>query len=87
MSKIALISCTSRKKAYKCPARELYWESPRFRLAYALAKLVANKIFILSAKHGLVPEDRVIEPYNETMIGKSARERREWGDMVLVDCQ
>lgn len=33
MSKIALISCTSRKKAYKCPARELYWESPRFRLA------------------------------------------------------
>ncbi|OIQ10643.1 hypothetical protein MTCOM_05780 [Moorella thermoacetica] len=83
MSKIALISCTSRKKAYKCPARQLYWESPRFRLAYAFAKLVANKIFILSAKHGLVPEDRVIEPYNETLIGKSARERREWGDMVL----
>lgn len=38
MARIALISCTSNKKAYKCPARELYSESPRFRLAYAFAK-------------------------------------------------
>lgn len=83
MAKIALISCTSRKKTYKCPARELYSESSRFRLAYAFAKLVADKIFILSTKYGLVPEDRVIEPYNETLRGKSARERREWGEMVI----
>jgi hypothetical protein len=81
--RIALISCTSRKKAYKCPARDLYSESPRFRLAYALAKLVADKIFILSAKYGLVPEDMIIEPYNETLKDKSAQERRAWGDMVL----
>jgi hypothetical protein len=54
MARIALISCTSNKKAHKCPARELYSESPRFRLAYAFAKLVADKIFILSAKYGLV---------------------------------
>ena len=65
--RIALISCTSRKKAYKCPARDLYSESPRFRLAYALAKLVADNIFILSAKYGLVPEHMIIEPYNETL--------------------
>ncbi|MDK2879497.1 MAG: hypothetical protein PWR06_2213 [Thermoanaerobacteraceae bacterium] len=81
--RIALISCTSRKKAYKCPARDLYSESPRFRLAYALAKLVADNIFILSAKYGLVPEHMIIEPYNETLKEKSAQERREWGDMVL----
>jgi len=83
--RIALIQCTSRKKANKCPARELYSESPRFRLAYALAKLVADKIFILSAKYGLVPEDMIIEPYNETLKEKSAQERREWGDMVLKE--
>ncbi|MDK2986613.1 MAG: hypothetical protein PWQ96_2257 [Clostridia bacterium] len=81
--RIALISCTSSKKTYKCPARELYSESPRFRLAYDFAKLVADKIFILSAKHGLVPEDMIIEPYNETLNEKSAHERRAWGDMVL----
>jgi len=62
--RIALIQCTSRKKANKCPANDLYSESPRFRLAYALAKLVADKTFILSAKFGLVPEDMFIEPYN-----------------------
>lgn len=83
--RIALISCTSRKKAYKCPARDLYSESPRFRLAYALAKLVADKIFILSAKYGLVPEDAIIEPYNETLKGKSVLERRAWGEKVLND--
>jgi hypothetical protein len=83
--RIALIQCTSRKKANKCQARELYSESPRFRLAYTLAKLVADRIFILSAKHGLVPEDMIIEPYNETLKDKSAQERRAWGDMVLKE--
>ena len=83
--RVALIQCTSRKKAYKCPARDLYSESPRFRLAYALAKLVADKIFILSAKYGLVPEDAIIEPYNETLKGKSVLERRAWGEKVLND--
>ncbi len=47
--KIALISCTSEKKAYKCAARELYSESAWFREAYCYAKLVADRIFILSA--------------------------------------
>jgi hypothetical protein len=58
-------------------------ESPRLRLAYDFAKLVADKIFILSVKYGLVSEDRVIEPYNETLKEKSAQERRNWGDIVL----
>lgn len=83
MAVIALISCTSSKKAYKCEARELYSESPRFRLAYTFAKLISDKIFILSAKYGLVQEDRVIEPYNETLRDKSTQERRVWGQMVL----
>lgn len=73
--RIALISCTSSKKTYKCPSRELYSESPRFQLAYDFAKLVADKIFILSAKHSLMPEDMIIEPYNETLNEKSAHER------------
>lgn len=85
--RIALISCTSRKKTYKCPAGELYSESPRFRLAYTLAKLVADKIFILSAKYGLVPDDMVIAPYNETLKDKSIQERGAWGEMVLNQLQ
>lgn len=52
------------------PSKRLIFIKPRFRLAYDLVKLVADKIFILSAKYGLVPEDMIIEPYNETMKDK-----------------
>ena len=41
MARIALISCKARK--HRCPAKELYSESPRIRLAYEFAKLVADK--------------------------------------------
>ena len=85
MTRIAIISCTSSKKSYTCKASELYSESPRFRLAYEYAKLVSDKIFVLSAKYGLVPEDRVIEPYNETMKDKNTMQRREWSVHVLSE--
>jgi len=81
--KIALISCTSRKKSYKCQAKDLYSESSRFQLAFSFAKLIADKIFILSAKYGLIPENMIIEPYNETLKDKSTQERRAWAEMVL----
>lgn len=83
MQSVALISCSSSKKAYKCAASELYSESPRFRLSYEYAKLVADKVYILSAKYGLVSEDDIIEPYNETLKDKSSQERRMWSDKVL----
>src|SRR5690606_42128252 len=81
--KIALISCTSRKKSYKCQAKDLYSESSRFQLAFSFAKLIADQIFILSAKYGLIPENMIIEPYNETLKDKSTQERRAWAEMVL----
>ncbi|SFQ05112.1 DUF6884 domain-containing protein [Caldicoprobacter faecalis] len=85
MARIALISCTSAKKAYKCPARELYSESPRFRLAYAFAKLVADKIFVLSAKYGLVSGNMMLEPYDETLNDKSVGEQQAWGEKVIKE--
>lgn len=48
-----------------------------------MAKIVADKTFILSDKYGLVSEDMIIEPYNETLKDKNVHERRAWGDMVL----
>jgi len=45
---------------------------------YTDSTLIADKIFILSAKYGLVPEDMIIEPYNETLKDKSTQERRAW---------
>jgi len=81
--RIALIACTKSKKAYKCAAHELYSESPRFKAAYTYSKLVADDVFILSAKYGLVHEDEIIEPYDETLLNKSIEERQEWAMKVL----
>jgi hypothetical protein len=83
--RIALISCTSIKKAYKCPARDLYSESPRFQLAFSFAKLIADKIFILSAKYGLVPEDMIIEPYNETLEERDGIGFRFYRNVVNIN--
>jgi len=81
--KVALLSCTSSKKEYPCTAAEMYSPSPRFALAYQYAKQVADVVYVLSAKHGLLSENEVIEPYNETLNDKSKAERRIWANHVL----
>jgi len=83
MKRIALISCTSSKKDYPCKASELYSASPRFRFAYRYAKNVADEVYILSAKHGLLGEDMVLAPYDESLIIKGVSEREEWTGRVL----
>jgi cytoplasmic iron level regulating protein YaaA (DUF328/UPF0246 family) len=58
--------------------------STLFKSAYRYAhKLGADKIFILSAKYGLLEETTMIEPYNETLITKSVAEKKEWATRVL----
>lgn len=83
--RIALISCSSKKKPYKCAASEIYSESPRFRLTYELAKLTCDKVYILSARYGLLEESTIVEPYNETLKEKGAQERRAWAEKVLCE--
>jgi len=85
--RIALISCTSKKKGYKCKAAELYSESARFVLAYEYAKKTCDEVYILSAKYGLISEYEVIEPYNETLRDKSKADRKAWSLNVLVSIQ
>jgi cytoplasmic iron level regulating protein YaaA (DUF328/UPF0246 family) len=58
--------------------------SPLFRGAYKYArKLHADKIFVLSAKYGLLEETDLIEPYNETLNNKPPAERKAWASKVL----
>lgn len=85
--RIALISCSKLKKPYTCRASELYSASTLFSLSYEYAKANADRIYIISAKHGLVAEDAVIEPYNETLNEKSSSERKAWSRMVLNQLQ
>lgn len=81
--KIALISCTKSKKDYACIASEMYSESTTFKYSYKYAELIADKIYILSAKYGLLETNKVIEPYDLTLNNMKSKEVTKWGYKVI----
>ena len=84
MAKIALIGCTSRKKHYKCPALEMYAKSNYFNLKLDYCqKIGVDKIYILSAKYGLLEPNEIIEPYNIHLKNTSNDYKHNWSNNVL----
>lgn len=84
MGKIVLISCVSKKQDYNTKAREMYI-SPLFKKAFAYAcSLNPDKVFILSAKYGLIDMDQEIEPYELTLNKMNKDEIKKWAEEVLV---
>jgi len=78
-----LISCAKSKRGHSCAAKDMY-VSPLFQKMLAVSeKSVPKKIFILSARYGLLKPDQVIEPYELTLKSISAAERRAWSEKVL----
>lgn len=85
MTHIVLIACTAKKAPSRVKARELY-QSALFQKSIAYAdRLKPDEIYILSAKHGLVPADMPLDPYDESLQSKSATEVRRWAENVLRD--
>lgn len=80
MNRIGLVSCASTKLSRPAPARELY-TSPLFRKASAYAELTCESWYILSAKHGLLHPDEVVEPYDVNLATTSPALHR-WADGV-----
>ena len=89
MSTLYLVSCVSKKKDKKTPAKDLY-VSDWFRKARTYVELSGHPWFILSAEYGLLDPGEVIEPYERTLNKMPIRERRAWaerakkGRVVLV---
>lgn len=83
MKHVALIACCKGKLSYPAPARELYQGSLfKKSLAY-VTSLGPDTILILSALHGVVHIDQVIEPYEVTLNTMKRNERDEWTACVL----
>lgn len=75
---IVFIGCVKLKQNKSCTAETLY-NSTLFKCALNYAKkLKPRKIFILSAKHGVLELNDVIAPYNETLNTKTKREKQLW---------
>ncbi len=58
--RIALISCVKTKRNAASKAKDLYISS-LFKMNYTYAQRTCDKIFILSAKHGLLDENQIID--------------------------
>lgn len=82
MSKICLVACASSKLSKSAPAKDLYI-SALFSKSRDWAAQNCDRWYILSAKHGLLNPNQVIEPYNVTLNTMAARLRREWSDKVF----
>lgn len=81
--KVGFVACSSSKLTRAAPAWQLY-TSPLFRLsvAYLTQKVGVDRWYVLSAKHGLVAPETVIEPYDETLTKLGKAERQAWGEKV-----
>ena len=84
MKTIVLISCVKKKQTFKCTAEDLYI-SPFFKknLAYAKA-LNPDKIFILSAKYGLLSLATEIVTYDLTLNNFTTKELKDWAENTLL---
>jgi cytoplasmic iron level regulating protein YaaA (DUF328/UPF0246 family) len=78
---VGLVGCASQKLKREAPARELY-VSTLFKKASAYAEAHSDIWFILSAKHGLVHPDQMLEPYDVKLGTKDAGPIHAWGDRV-----
>ena len=81
---IILISCAAEKSDVATEARNMYISS-LFKGAYQYARnMNPDKIFILSAKHELLEETKVIEPYNKTLNKMPSAEIKSWANAVIT---
>lgn len=82
--RIALVSCSSKKLKYTTMAKNLY-VSPLFKCAKQYAEKNFDEWFILSAKHGLLLPNSIIDPYDFSLNDANAEKRKSWSKSVADD--
>tara|TARA_R110000824_G_scaffold288142_1_gene476139 strand:- start:38 stop:475 length:438 start_codon:yes stop_codon:yes gene_type:complete len=80
---IAFISCVKKKKIGEYKAIELYI-SDYFKKSLKYCSMNYNKIFILSAKYGLLNLDSKIKDYELTLNSLSKEEKIIWANKVAI---
>ena len=84
MAKVVLLSYTKSKLDHTAPAQELYSASPMFQKTLEYGKsLKPDKMFILSAKHHLVPLTKELAPYDKTLKEMPKDEKEKWGEETI----
>lgn len=87
MTKIALIACSKTKSSQPSPAAELYC-SPLFKKSLAYARsLNPDKIFILSALHGVIELSEMVAPYDESLLTSTPNKLKQWATKVTAQLE
>lgn len=82
--RLALVGCGKAKRSTAAPARELYTGS-LFRSAWRYAQATADQVLILSAQHGVLSPDEVLEPYDSTLTTMRRADRDAWASRCALD--
>lgn len=80
---VALVGCSKTKVSVPSPAKDFY-TGDLFKLAVAFAQRSADEVFIVSAKHGLVPLDEELRPYDRTIADLTRKDRLRWAEGVIT---
>lgn len=78
MARVAFVACSKTKAKEVMPAAALY-TSPLFKKSLLAAFDLADKVYILSAEHGILDLGQPIAPYNTTLKTMRSEERLVWG--------
>jgi hypothetical protein len=81
---VVLVGCVKTKQSTAAPARELY-TSTLFAKRRRYAEATGRPWYILSALHGLVDPNQVLEPYDMYLAGQTHSYRRQWATRVVRD--
>lgn len=85
---IVIITCGKAKQACPAKAIDIYIGSVfKGKLKYAKALYPDAPIYILSAKYGIIPADKVIEPYDLMVPERENEFFRKWAKKVLVQLE
>jgi hypothetical protein len=82
--RIVLVSCGMRKRREPAEAQRLY-TSELFEKSAAYARASFDRWFILSAAHGLVLPDTMLEPYDRSIAELTVPEQEAWARQVAGD--
>lgn len=81
MTTIGLVGCAAAKLSHPAPAWKLYTSS-LFRKATAYAIEHSDRWYVLSARHGLVHPDTVVDPYDAKLGSKTGPPIWGWAKIV-----
>jgi hypothetical protein len=77
-----LLGCVSTKRSERAIAKDLYC-SPLWLRRRAYAESSGHAWLIVSALHGLVDPEELLDPYDLALTTLSAADRRAWGERVV----